>query len=153
MLNLTNLNIHIGPPSRNTEKSWLEDACQKTAVNMIIDAAWPSIRGLPVTITGFVKDSQKRAIEARVQSERHMYVYFKAWCHDVGKCCSLRAYDAWVNGMEAEEQGGVRLDGEAHGSDESGRLEWQNMGPLDLKMAMFCTCKKPCTMDDWDSAN
>ena len=160
MSNLTSLVIHINPPSRITEKVWLEGACQKTAVNMIIDAAWPSIKGLPVTITGSVKDSQKKSIEARVRSERTLYLFFEAWCRDVQKSCSLRAYDAWMEGMRAEEQGGVRLDGETcadvretETETETETLWWKNMSTQDLKLDLWCTCEKRCSADDWDSAD
>jgi hypothetical protein len=153
MSNLTRLEIHISPSNPAAENIWLEGACQKKAVDMIIDAAWPSIRGLPVTITGFVKDSQKKAIEARIHCERETYALFEAWCCDVGKTCSLCAYDAWVDGMKGEKQGGVRLDGEAHAADESERPEWRYMSTRDLKMAMECTCKKSCTSEDWDAAD
>lgn len=158
MSNLTNLEIHISAPSRISTKLWLEGACQKTAVNMIMDAAWPSIRGLPVSITGYVKDSQKKAIEAYVQSERNTYRLFEAWCRDIGKRCSLRAFDSWVEWMMAEEQGGVRLDGEPYieveaEDSESERLQWNLMSNQDLRMVMWCSCEKRCSMENWDPAD
>jgi len=156
MPNLTSLEIHIGAPSRIPTKVWFEGACQITAVNMIMDAAWPSIRGLPVTITGYVKDSQKKAIEAHVQSERNTYALFGAWCRDIGKRCSLSAYDDWVEWMMAEEHGGVRLDGEPCVEAEAGednKLQWNCMTTQDLRMVMWCSCEKRCSLDTWDPAD
>jgi hypothetical protein len=156
MSDLKSLEIHFRAPSRIATKTWLEGACQKTAINMIIDAAWPSIRGLPVTVTGYVKDSQKREIEDRVQSERDAYALFEAQCRKIGKHCSLLVYDRWVNGEIAEEkeQGGVRLDGEpwaAVEAGESGALQWNCMSNQDLREIMWCTCEKRCSLDMWDS--
>jgi hypothetical protein len=156
MPNLESLEIHFGATSRIATKPWLEGACQRTAVNMIMDAAWPSIRGLPVTITGYVKDSQKKAIEAHAQLERNMYALFGAWCRDVGKRCSLRAYDSWVEWMMAEKQGGVRLDGEPWGEiedEEDTRLHWNCMSTRDLRALMWCTCERRCALNKWDPAD
>jgi hypothetical protein len=156
MSNLTSLEIHISPPSRVPTKTWLEGACQRTAVDMIMDAAWPSIRGLPVTITGYVKDSQKKAIEAHVKSERNMYGLYETFCRDIGKPCSLGAYDSWVEWMMAEKARGVRLDGEPWPeveADEDNRLQWNCMSTQDLRMLMWCSCEKRCCLEEWDPAD
>jgi hypothetical protein len=152
MINLKGLEIHFRAPSRIATKTWLEGACQKAAINMIIDAAWPSIKCLPVTISGYVKDSQKREIEARVQSERDAYALFEAQCRKIGKHCSLLVYDRWVNGATAEEkeQGGVRLDAEpwaAVDAEESEALQWTCMSNQDLREIMWCTCENHCCLD------
>lgn len=157
MSNLKSLEIHFQGPSRIATKPWLDGACQKTAVNMTIEAAWPSIKGLPVTVTGYVKDSQKKAIEARVQFERDAYALFEAQCRVIGKECSLSVWDRWVNGEMAEEleQGGVRLDGEpwaAVEAEESGVLQWNSMATEDLRGLMWCHCEKRCTLNNWDPA-
>ena len=156
MSNLKSLEIHFQAPSRFATKTWLEGACQKTAIDMIMDAAWPSIRGLPVIIAGYVKDSQKKAIEAHVQSERRMYALYEAFCRDMGKQCSLHAFDSWVEWMMAEKQGGVRLDGEPWIEDEgegSERLDWNNMTTQELRELMWCRCEKRCSLDNWDPAD
>jgi hypothetical protein len=158
MSNLESLEIHFRAPSRIATKTWLEGACQKTAINMIIDAAWPSIKCLPVVISGYVKDSQKKEIEARVQSERDAYAFFEAQCRAIGKHCSLPVYDAWIEGEMAEEkeQGGVRLDGEpwaAVDAGESEALQWNCMSNQDLREIMWCTCEERCSLDTWDPAN
>ena len=156
MSNLESFEIHFSAPSRIATKTWLEGACQKAAVDVIMDAAWPSIRGLPVIVTGYVKDSQKKAIEAHVQSERRMYALYEAFCRDIGKHCSLHAFDSWMGWMMAEKQGGVRLDGEPWAADEaegSERLEWNNMATQDLRELMWCSCEKRCSLDNWDPAD
>lgn len=156
MSNLKSLEIHFHAPSRIATKTWLEGACQKTAVDMIMDAAWPSIRGLPVTITGYVKDSQKKAIEAHVQSERNMYGLYETFCRGIGKPFSLGAYDSWVEWMMAEKEGGVRLDGEPRvevEADEVNRLQWNCMSTQDLRMLMWCSCEKRCCLEEWDPAD
>ena len=156
MSNLESFEIYFSAPSRIATKTWLEGACQKAAVDVIMDAAWPSIRGLPVILTGYVKDSQKKAIEAHIQSERRMYALYEAFCRDIGKYCSLHAFDSWVKWMMAEKQGGVRLDGEPWVKDEAGgseRLEWNNMATQDLRELMWCSCEKRCSLGTWDPAN
>ncbi|GAB7332314.1 hypothetical protein MBLNU13_g04145t1 [Cladosporium sp. NU13] len=156
MSNLESFEIHFSAPSRIATKTWLEGACQKAALDMIMDAAWPSIRGLPVIVTGYVKDSQKKAIESHIRSERSRYASFEAFCRDIGKRCSLHAFDSWVEWMMAEKQGGVRLDGEPLVEKEgegSERLEWNNMATQDLRELMWCSCEKRCSLDDWDPAN
>lgn len=147
--NLTSLEIHIAPPSRATEKTWLEGACQKTAVDLIVNAAWPSIRGLPVTFTGFIKDNQKKAIQARVQAEKALYDYFKAYSLASGNSSFLRDYHEFADKMMAEEQGGVRLDGRAWG-DEKEKAEWECVSGEDLEAALWCSCKTRCTWEEWD---
>jgi hypothetical protein len=158
MSNVESFEIYFSAPSRIATKTWLEGACQRTAINMVMDAAWASIKGLPVTITGCVKDSQKREIEARAQSERNVYAVYRAFCHDIGKPCTLGAYDSWVKWMMAEEQGGVRLDGEPWvevevEAEEDNGLQWNCMATQDLRALMWCSCEKRCKLDTWDPAN
>lgn len=153
MSNLKSLEINFHAPSRVATKPWLDGACQKTAINMIMDAAWPSIKGLPVSITGYVKDGQKKAIEARLQSERNAYELFESQCRVIGKECSLSVWDRWVNGAMAEERehSGVRLDGEpwpAVDAEESGALQWNSMPTEDLRDLMWCNCENRCTSNN-----
>jgi hypothetical protein len=65
-----------------------------------------------------------------------------------------------MEGMRAEEQGGVRLDGETcadvretETETETETLWWKNMSTQDLKLDLWCTCEKRCSADDWDSAD
>jgi hypothetical protein len=144
MPNLVSLEIHFNAPSSAEEKPWLEGACQRLAIDLIMNAAWPSIRGLPVIITGCITDSQKKAIEARVQVERVLYGLGLT----SGKCNDLRSYDAFTSRMMAEEQGGVRLDGKPW--DDDTKLDWGSMSTWDKKAAVWCECETKCTEKGWD---
>jgi hypothetical protein len=144
MPNLASLEIHFNAPSSLEQKPWLDGACQRLAIDVIMDAAWPSIRGLPVILTGYIKDSQKKGIEARVKAERVLYGLSLA----SGNCSSLRSYDASTSRMMAEEQGGVRLDGRPW-EDDTG-LDWGSMSIWDKKAAVWCECETKCTKDGWN---
>jgi hypothetical protein len=147
MPNLASLEIEFAAPSI-TDKPWLEGACQRIVVDMIVNAAWPSIRGLPVIITGYVKDSQKKSIQARVQTERELYGLSLA----SGNCGSLSNYDAFASRMMAEEQGGVRLGGNAW-DDESTQANWSDLSDEEKNAAVCCVCETRCTEDDWRLAD
>lgn len=158
LANLESLEIHFKAPSRITDATWLEGACQKSAVDVIMKAAWASIKGLPVTFTGYIKDSQKKTIEACVRSEREPYVMFETWCRDIGKRSSPLAYDAWVGRMKTEEHGGVCLDGETSGEalvdeTEDALAKWKGVSLQELKAAVRCTCGTKCTKDTWSAAD
>lgn len=114
-----------------------------------MNAAWPSIRGLPVTFTGFIKDSQKKAFRARVQAEKEPYDYFKACSLASDDSSFLRNYNEFANKMMAEEQGGVRLDGKAWG-EENKVADRGYVSGEDLEAALWCTCKTRCTFEEWD---
>jgi hypothetical protein len=111
---------------------------------MIVNAAWPSIRGLPVNITGYVKDSQKKSIQARVQIERELYGLSLA----SGNCSSLSDYDAFARRMMAEEQGGVRIDGRAW-DDERTDADWSDLSDGEKNAAVWCVCETKCTKKGW----
>jgi hypothetical protein len=150
MPNLASLEIKFAAPSIS-DKNWLEGACQRTVVDMIMNVAWPSIRGLPVNITGYVKDDQKKSIQARVQIERELYGLSLA----SGNCSSLSEYDAFTSTMMAEEQGGVRLDGRAWDdeSDERTEAAWSDLSDEEKNAAVRCVCETKCTKDDWNPAD
>jgi hypothetical protein len=143
MPNLLSLEIEFAPPSI-TDKIWLEGACQRIVVDMIVNAAWPSIRGLPVNITGYVKDSQKKSIQARVQIERELYGLSLA----SGNCSSLSDYDAFARRVMAEEQGGVRIDGRAW-DDERTDADWSDLSDGEKNAAVWCVCETKCTKKGW----
>lgn len=150
LTDLQSLEIHIQAPSRIAEKSWLQGACQKKAVKMIIEAALPSIRGLPVTFTGYLKDSQKADYQDRSAAARESYLGFKAFTLAAGVDSSLSAFDDLAERMESEERGGVRVDGQEWGPAPPPDFEWTGMTLSGLRDAMWCSCKTRCRRDTWD---
>lgn len=150
--NLESLELHIKPPSKANEMSWLDGACQKTFVDILMKAAWPSLKGLPVIITGYVKHSQMKVLKAQFTTERESYLSFKALAHSNHRDGSLRAYDNFLADLKAEDDGGVRLDGsEAPDSTEDTTgAAWSNMSLDGLREAVHCSCKTPCSKHNWD---
>jgi hypothetical protein len=151
MSDVTRLEINIQPPSRIAEKTWLEGACQKTVVHIIFEVAWPSIKGLPVTFTGYIKDSQKKAFEAHLKAERDSYEIFKACCLGHDTLGSLHSYDDFVRRTIAEEQGGVRLDGKPW-EDQVEEVQGSGLSAQDLEIALECECELECTLEGWNQA-
>lgn len=150
LTDLKSLEIHIQAPSRIAEKSWLQGACQVTAVDMIIRAAMPSIQGLPVTFTGYLKDSQKAAYEDQTAAAREFYLSFKALTIATGTDSSLSAFDDFSERMASEERGGVRVDGQEWAPAPPPDLEWAGMTLSGLRDAVWCSCKTRCRRETWD---
>lgn len=144
---LSRLQIHIGAPSRVSENFYLEGACQKAVIERIFAAAWPSIKGHPVIITGYIKDSQKSGILAQLDKARQDFVEWSASnsIEDV-KAPSLREYDEFMRESSDESTGGVRLDeGEERIEDSYAEPSFITTHSLD------CLCEPVCKKKGWTS--
>lgn len=146
--NLAKLEINIAAPSNIAEKAWLEGACQKTVVDRIFDVAWSSIKGHPVAITGHVEQNQKQAIEARLKAAHEEYEKWSALNEAAtGKTSTLREYDAFLEEMNKEPVGGVRLDGEAW-AETGAEVEAVDLSYNDFKDSLKCRCERKCTSEN-----
>lgn len=144
-INLDSLEVCFSPPSRIASRTWLEGACQRTVVDLIVKAAWLSIKGHPVTITGYVKASQKREFESRLEEEKALFDKWAALkIAGGGGASTLLEYDDFMEKLMEQEHGGVRLDGEAWREEESASLPLQN-----LEATALCSCKTKCTLERW----
>lgn len=144
-LSLTGLELHISRPSQISQRPWLEGACHRAKVGLIFATAWASIKGHPITITGYVKDSQKAALEARLQHEK---AAFDKWVAlkmaSGGGSSTLRQYDEFVKEVEEQNHGGVRLDGKTWEDVE----QESSLAPF-LVTSLDCTCQTPCAAEGW----
>jgi len=151
-MRLKTFEFHIAAPSHIGE---IEDACQIAAVDLILSVAWPSIKGHPVKISGWVKDSQKERIESLAND---MKVPFDEWARlkkslTAEDGASLSQYDAFMVWTEGEEQGGVRLDGKSWD-------DWEEKPELGLGLVptlktstlehhLQCRCPTTCCASTW----
>ena len=150
-LNLKSLEFHISAPSKIAENYVLEGACQIAVVDLIFNVAWASIKGHPLKITGWAKDSQKKRIESLANGEK---VAYKKWAdlrETAGnKFSTLSLYDAFVARMMEEEQGGVRLDGKAWDDlGERPEIEPSALMADGLEHYLTCRCETKCSAEDW----
>jgi hypothetical protein len=150
-LNLKSLEVHISAPSKLAETPILEGACQIAAVDLIFSVAWPSIKGHPLTISGWVKESQKKRIESLADEG---IVAYKKWASlkltATNEVSTLSQYDYFKARMMEEEQGGVRLDSksweDSEGQPETGLSALTTHG---LEHYLECRCETECSAEDW----
>lgn len=139
---LNRLRLVFAAPSYVTCSEKFDGACQRVAVDMIMDAAWPVIRGHPVSIHGFVKDSQKNLYKAREALERQRVQAWRKRREAYGLPeGSLKEYNEEID----EEVGGVRLDGSMLEVDP-------DLGPP-IEYDLTCRCDPPCREETWTSAD
>ncbi|KAK3057920.1 hypothetical protein LTR09_000996 [Extremus antarcticus] len=108
-MDLSKLVLDINPATLLTSTHRFEGMCQKIVVDWILEMAWPSVRGHPVVVQGYVKTEQKKQFEAACKAAKKD---FKMWQKQMiairlGEGC-LRGYDMWVKEMK-EEDGGVAM--------------------------------------------
>lgn len=137
-MKLSSLRLVIGAPSLVPKSGKFDGACQRIAVEMIMEAAWPIIRGHPLGLAGYVKDAQRDVYCARnlLETERIQALQKKraAWGLPEG---SLPEYDEEID----DEVGGVPLD-------------WSEPETTPEKMpsqqlSLVCHCDPPCTEETW----
>lgn len=135
---LNSLTIVIAPPSLTTKTGKFDGACQRVAVDMIMEAAWTIVRGHPLELTGYIKDDQKRIYEARGVLERKRVQAWRkkraGWGLPDG---SLEEYAEELD----EQVGGVPLSG--------ARLETAQEDFPAPEYDLKCHCDPPCTEETW----
>lgn len=110
------------------------DICQKKFVDIMLETAWPHIRGHPVELTGFVKSAQKIAFEAKA-----------AHTHEMKKL----GFAGWED-EEDKLDGGVRLDGmpidsvDLHHSATFVAPAPEDHKPLEVDLPFNCECRPRC---------
>ena len=96
------------------------------------------MRGHPVTVTGYVKTSQKEAFEAQIADERKK---IDRWQRQVGALglgeASMQDYYEWLD----EQEGGVLLSGEPSGDIEA-KAAAEDWPPV-------CRCANECAQESW----
>ncbi|KAI7283283.1 hypothetical protein KC343_g2126 [Hortaea werneckii] len=137
-MTLIHLELRFEAPSLYCERNWLEGACQKTIVKWIWAAAWPFVRGHPVTVTGYVKTSQKEAFEAQVADERRKIDRWQRQVRALGLGeASVQDYYEWLD----EQEGGVLLSGEQRGEIDA-KAAAEDWPPV-------CRCSNECLQESW----
>lgn len=138
-MKLNTLRLTIAAPSLTTKSGKFDGACQKIAVDMIMDAAWPIIRGHPLELRGYVKDFQRKIYEARDVLERKRIQAWQkkraTWGLSEG---SPEEYD---EDMEDDEVGGVFLNGS--------RPEIEPEEMPDVEWNLECRCDPKCREETW----
>lgn len=142
-------------PAYLTRLALLEPLCQKKTIDAILDAAWPYLRGQPVTLGGYVKDDQKKTFEAKAAAAHAQRKKLQA--------AGINDDDLDAN---ANEAGGVLLDGSGSvdGADitagpapaEEKGPEWETdrYGEVVVKMDLpiLCECNTDC-LTNWTHHN
>jgi hypothetical protein len=141
-MKLTRLRLTIAPPSTTTASGMFDGACQKAAVEWILEAAWPFVRGHPVELSGFVKTSQKETFEAKCDAAR---TDFEMW-HKDNVDAGLAERSLVEYHQEVDEDGGVLVDDEKRAQMEE--LEEANRGTI-RNPQLHCSCKVCCTSNRW----
>lgn len=140
-LQLDRLEINFAAPSATTSVDWLDNACQKTAVDWILDEGWPFIRGHPTKLTGYVKRSSRALFEARRVEETERIELWQSQRAAAGAVKGdTRGYYAELD----EEEGGVSLD-QAKAAKKSMKREQVKLYPL------TCYCRRRCEFKRWTS--
>jgi hypothetical protein len=145
-LELKLLTLKFAPPSLNTEQVWLDGACQRIVTSWILDSAWKWVRGHPVQVSGYIKNSQKRTFEADCITERNKFESWRKVRLLVGLSeGTLAEYHEWLDWMEGEEDGGVRVDGAKNLVVEERLLKtnWE------FEFPPTCWCFPKCTPKTW----
>ena len=138
-MRLTRLELTFAPPSFTTGSGIFDGACQKAVVKGIVDLAWPFIHGHPVQLSGFIKTSQKAAIDATCNLERHR---FELWRN---QRAAAELGEGWLSDWDDEdddEDGGVMLDGTM---PETVAARTEGMSVSSLR----CRCKVRCSLRHW----
>lgn len=147
-INLSRLVFHLAAPSRVADREYIEGACQKAVVERIFEAAFPSIKGHPVIITGCIKDSQKAIISSRLDAAHQAFTKWSALKSvDEGDAApKLSEYDAFMRNLANEPTGGVSLDdGEARIEDVDANAE----ASFITSPSLVCLCEVKCRRKGW----
>ncbi|KAF1343617.1 hypothetical protein BDV97DRAFT_364723 [Delphinella strobiligena] len=103
-MDLLSLELVMPSPSRLCDVEAIELGCQRKAVDLILESAWPFLKGLPITLTGYVKTDQKAAFEAKALVAYKMKKEKKD--KDMHKSDETDRLE-----LDDGEEGGVFLDG------------------------------------------
>ncbi|KAK1028887.1 hypothetical protein LTS16_020191 [Friedmanniomyces endolithicus] len=144
-MQLKHVMLRIAAPSLITGSVIFDGACQRVATGWILAAAWPVVKGHPVEIAGFVKRQQRVEFEAACLVVKKGFEQWNGLRVAVGHPeGSLGDYDEWVDWVEGEDDGGVRVVEEP--SQEAQRFVPDcQVGELPPR----CECGLPCTAREW----
>jgi hypothetical protein len=148
MHNLKLLVLVIAPPPRSGEYPYT--VCQKRIVDKIFEAALPWISGHPITVMGWVKQSQKEIFEAKCARSRQQYLdWFKDLADKEDAISPLKNYHEWL-----EDDGGVSLEGLEidQGNAVEGGAAAEDDGEESVEFEEYpprCDCKHSCDYNLW----
>lgn len=141
-MQFTKLRLTIAPPSTTTTSGMFDGACQKAAVEWILQAAWPFVRGHSVELSGFVKTSQKVAFQEKCQAARTDFEEWKKGNKDAGLTEGTLA--EYV--QELDEDDGVIVDDEKRATME--KMKEAEKGMVEHPQ-LHCRCKVRCSLRTW----
>ena len=144
-LKLQSLELRMPHPSSTCDVSLLDDGCQKKAVDLILEAAWPYVKGQPITVTGYVKKSQKRAYESMAKKA----IREKDRMESLGLIWDGETEDE----TDKDVGGGVMLDGSGAVKGELSMLamateKGQREHVVEVVLPLVCECETSC-LEDW----
>lgn len=152
---LASLKLIIGPPAGVlSPHSSTDTACQVKIVDRILDVAWPMVRGQPVTVSGFVRPSQKEEFEAKAATARQRFLHWREWGEKQAPrkpiSPSSRAVFTyrlppirfWKDPLQKKE---YEVDVAAERA-----LVKATEGPRGYKWPPRCTCPSPCSEEHWE---
>lgn len=136
-MKLTELTLTMPTPLSASDCKWLQRSCQKTAVDWILESAWPWVKGHPVKLQGSVKTRQRDEFLEKCAAEHAEYLKWCKWKPLGYSKGTLEEYDdEWVT----LEDGGVSLE---HQEPSEGR-EGEVPKETPKELPPVCRCSLPC---------
>lgn len=144
LFKLNKLRLSFGPPSCTTGSGIFDGACQKKVVDVLLELAWPFVRGHPVKLSGFVKDFQKTTFEAACLVERKKY---EAWQQQRAAAGLDEGYVRNYQEEIDEEEGGVMLNGSVN------EVVVASTTTELTAASMRCRCRVRCSKGPWTAGD
>ncbi|EMC94703.1 hypothetical protein BAUCODRAFT_557168 [Baudoinia panamericana UAMH 10762] len=145
-MKLDNLTLTFAAPSLTAVSQNLDGACQRVVVDWILEAAWPSVRGLFVTVAGYVKTAQKAKFETACGTVRAQISRWNRLRRALGLFeGTLPEYDQWLAEAEGDSEGGVSIvDLSKCANGYLSLTAKQEIPPV-------CRCRVLCTAEKWSA--
>lgn len=139
-LRLNRLELCFAAPTVLAPRGEFDGVCQKNTVDKILSLAWSIIRGHPVKLSGYIKNSQKAMYEAVHLVERKKFEMWQKYRVSNGEQEGrVKEYHEEID----EEEGGVLLN-------EKAREEQARILTEDFRfVSEHCFCNIPCTKETW----
>ncbi|KAK6438834.1 hypothetical protein LTR95_004969, partial [Oleoguttula sp. CCFEE 5521] len=150
-MQLTSLELRFVPPGTTTSWNWLDEACQKTVVGWILEAAWEHVKGHPVMLSGYIKTAQKTAFEGANAAWKAAYETKRKRYGLPISTLKVLDYDEWLSGADEDvDGGGIRLQTE---TERGGKVEevTEYDGAIESHdLPARCSCKVRCAQETWN---
>lgn len=153
-MQLDQVKLYVGQPSTKPQglRRWLDSqtTCQRVVVDWIFEAIWQVVRGLPITITGYVKIKQKIAFEAACEIERHRFLLWRDmmeatgqvervsladWDEDVERITGAEEAQGAKGGQPEKQDRAMKEDQVSEATEDIEEMRHQYMEPISNRRA------------------